>query len=123
MHNIICSVGNFGAASIQIHTSESQTPLNQHNHSVLFKQLQIHSAKWREIGLHLGFLPSELDEIQARPFLMSGAPKSWLSAMLADWLQWAPGDSRGSKKFAMLEDLKVALQESGLANLAHDLGI
>ena len=123
MHNIICSVGNFGAVSIQIHASESQTPLNQHNHSVLFKQLQVHSAKWREIGLHLGFLPSELDEIQARPFLMSGAPKSWLSTMLADWLQWAPGDSRGSKKFAMLEDLKVALQESGLANLAHDLGI
>ena len=77
----------------QIHTSENQTPLNQHNHSVLFKQLQIHSAKWREIALCLGFLPAELEDIQARPFLMSGAPKSWLSAMLAEWLQWAPGDS------------------------------
>ena len=122
MH-IMCSVGNFGAASIQTHTSESQTPLNQHNHSVLFKQLQVHSAKWREIGLHLGFLHSELDEIQARPFLMSGAPKSWLSAMLADWLQWEPEDSRGSKKFAMLEDLKATLHELELADLARDLGI
>ena len=119
----MCSVGTFVTASIQIHISESHTPLNQHNHLVLFKRLQVHSAKWREIGLHLGFLHSELDEIQARPFLTSGAPKSWLSAMLEDWLQWEPEDSRGSKKFAMLEDLKVALRESGLAKLARDLGI
>ena len=54
---------------------------------------------------------------------MSGAPNSWLNAMLADWLQWEPEDSRGSKKFAMLEDLKVALRESGLAKLVRDLGI
>ena len=103
--------------------SESQAPLNQHNHSVLFKQLKVHCTRWREIGIHLGFLHSELDEIQARPSLITEAPKSWLSAMLADWLQWAPGDSRGSKKFAMLEDLKAALSESGLANLARNLAI
>ena len=71
----------------------------------------------------MGFLNSELDKIQARPLLMSGAPNSWLNAMLADWLQWEPEDSRGSKKFAMLEDLKAALRESGLARLARDLGI
>ena len=50
-----------------------------------------HSAKWREIGTHLaiGFRPSELEEIQARPALYTDAPKSLLNAMLADWLQWA----------------------------------
>jgi hypothetical protein len=121
---VLCPAGIAATRSIpQILTTENQTPLNQHNHSVLFRQLQIHSAQWREIALCLGFLPSELDEIQARPFLLSGAPKSWLSKMLAEWLQWAPGDSRGSKKFAMLEDLKCALSESGFSNLACDLGI
>ena len=39
-HNIMCSVGNFGAASIQIYTSESQTPLNEcqqatHDHDIV----------------------------------------------------------------------------------------
>ena len=92
MH-IMCSVDNFDAASIQTPTSESQTPLNEHNHSVLFKQLQVHGTKWREIGVHLGFLNSELDKIEARPLLLIGAPNSWLSAMLADWLQWEPDDS------------------------------
>ena len=90
---------------------------------MLFEQLQTHSAKWREIGLSLGFRPSELDEIQARPLLLSGAPKSFLSAMLADWLQWVPGDSLGSTSFATLEDLKAALNQTGLGAAAYNLGI
>ena len=89
----------------------------------MLKQLQTHSAKWREIGSSLGFVPSELDEIQARPFLLVTAPRSWLSAMLAQWLQWAPRDTRGSTSFAMLEDLKSALCEVGLTDIAHNLGI
>ena len=103
--------------------STGQTPLNEHNHSVLFEQLQTHSAKWREIGSSLGFRPSELDEIQARPLLLTGAPKSFLSAMLADWLQWVPGDSQGSTSFATLEDLKAALNQAGLGAAAYNLGI
>ena len=118
------STGTTDAVRIpQKFTAESQTPLNEHNHSVLLKQLQSHSAKWREIGSSLGFRPSELDEIQARPLLLNGAPRSWLSAVLADWLQWAPGDSRGSTSFALLEDLKAALHELELTQTAHDLGI
>ena len=65
---------------------------------------------------------SLIKDIQAILFLMSGAPKSWLSTMLAEWLQWAPRDSRESKKFAMLEDLKIVLSESGFTHLARDLG-
>ena len=89
----------------------------------MLKQLQIHSAKWREIGESLGFCPSELDEIQARPLLLSGATISFLSAMLADWLQWAPGDSRESTSFATLKDLKAAVRQAGLGATAYDLGI
>ena len=90
---------------------------------MLLEQLQIHSAKWREIGSYLGFRPSELDEIQARLLLLNGAPTSWLSAVLADWLQWAPGDSRGSTSFATLEDLKAALNQAGLGAATYNQGI
>lgn len=83
----------------------------------------MHSHKWREIGTHLGFLLSELDKIQATPFLISNAPHSWLSTMLARWLLWCPGDSRGTTKYPSLEDLKQALSEMGLEYTARNLRI
>ena len=58
-------------------------------------------------------LPGELSNIEASPFLTQGAPVSWLSAMLAQWLQ------RTSS--ATLEDLKTALGKAGLAAAAHVL--
>ena len=87
----------------------------------LLRQLKKHASKWREIGIHLEFLPGELDNIEARPNLSQGAPVSWFGATLESWLQWAPGDSRGSTNFATLEDLKDALSEAGLGASAHDL--
>ena len=56
--------------------------------------------------------------------LLSDAPNSFLSQMLAAWLQWAPGDDRGSTCYATLEALKFALKSvEGLKKLATDLGI
>ena len=81
----------------------------------------MHRAKWREIGSLLGFLPNELDNIQARPLLLSNAPNSWLDAMLAEWLQWAQEDSRGSTNFATLEGLREALYKAGLVEAAQSL--
>ena len=95
--------------------------ITEQQHSILLEQLTKHSTKWRAIGLPLGFLPTELDNIRDRPLLLSNAPTSWLSAMLSEWLQWAPGDSRGSTSFATLEGLKDALREAGLGAAAHDL--
>ena len=89
---------------------------------MLFRQLKTHDTKWREIGLSLGFRPSELNGVQAKPSLMLEAPKSWLEAMLAQWLQWAPGDSRGSTSFT-LEALKHAVNQAGLGVTAHNLGV
>ena len=43
--------------------------------------------------------------------------------MLAEWLQWAPGDCRGNASFATLEGLKTALREAGLGATAYDLGV
>ena len=97
--------------------------LTNNHHAVLLKQLTKHSADWKIIGLYLGFSSGELNDIEARPFLLQGAPRSWLSAMLAQWLQWAPGDCRGSTSFATLENLKTALNHANLGATAHDLGV
>ncbi len=99
-------------------TKEGEPKLSENDHSVLYGKLAEHSAEWREIGTHLGFRPSELNEIQARPLLLNNAPKSWLSAMLADWLQWAPGDQRD---YATLEALSDALNKVGLSKAATEI--
>ena len=84
------------------------------HHSILFNQLAKHSAEWRNIGRCLGFLPSHLDIIEARPLLMKTAPNSWLDAVLAQWLRSGEGK---------LEILKAALREAGLGQTACDLHI
>ena len=87
----------------------------------LLGRLDEHASKWRDIGMHLGFRQTELDNIQAIPLLLTGAPKSFLRAMLSEWLQWAPNDGRGSSSFASLQALKDALNKSGLGATASSL--
>ena len=82
-----------------------------------------HAHEWRDIGMYLGFRQDELDNIEARPLLLQGAPKSWLKAMLSEWLQWAPKDSRGSSSFATLQALRYSLSRSGLGASASDLQV
>ena len=89
----------------------------------LFQQLNSHASKWRLIGLHLGFLPGELSNIEARPSLFQDAPVSYLGALLEESIQWAPGDCRGSTSFTTLDSLKAALIKAGLAAAANDLNI
>ena len=105
-----------------LHTSDSMaTRLSRLHLSSLLQQLYEHAARWRDIGGALGFTQGELDTIQAKPFLLTGGPKSWLGSMLSDWLQWAPGDGRGSTHFATLEKLKDALNQANLGATAHTL--
>ena len=87
----------------------------------LIYKLDVHAHKWKDIGLHLGFQENELDNIQARALLLQGSPQSWLRAMLSEWLQWAPKDSRGSSSFATVQALKCAVSESGLGACALSL--
>ena len=49
------------------------------------------------------------------------APQSWLGAMLSQWLQWAPGDGRGSTGNASKESLRAALLRANLGQLAQQL--
>jgi ankyrin len=81
------------------------------HHAILFGQLDKYAAKWKNIGTFLGFEQNELDIIQAMPLLLSDAPKSWLSEMLKEWLQWAPGPG-GRREYAKLESLKKALRDT-----------
>jgi hypothetical protein len=43
------------------------------------------------------------------------APLNYLREMLSQWLQWAPGDGRGSAGFATRESLRAALLRAKLA--------
>ena len=46
------------------------------------------SDKWHEIGLGLGFVPSELRQISSNPTLIMHAPASFLRMLLEQWVQW-----------------------------------
>ena len=91
------------------------------DHGYIYKKLQPHASKWRDIAIGLGFTPAELDNIAANPSRVTTAPRSYLSAMLSDWLEWAPGDARGSTKYATIEDLRSAVDRAGLGLTAREL--
>ena len=91
------------------------------SHERLIEQLGIHAQEWNEIGTYLGFHQPELRLIENSPDHLTGAPVTWLSAMLEAWLQWEPGDKRGSKERASLESLKKAVDKAGLEKTAAEL--
>ena len=97
--------------------------LKKSHHPSLISQLNKCAAKWREIGTYLEFQQEELNIIEARPLLLNSAPKSWLSAMLSEWMEWTPGDSRGSTKYANLVDLKSAVSKAGFGVVASGLSL
>ena len=96
--------------------------LTQEDLSGILPTLTKHAAKWREIGDGLKFAEHELDNIHNMPLLLNGAPASWLRTMLSKWLQWTPGDNRGSTSFATPKALTAALRKAGLGATANDLG-
>lgn len=97
--------------------------MEEHYHRIV-SFLKSHSNLWRIIGFELGFFPNELDTISSNPVLIfqSSPTTSFLGKMIEHWLQWAPGDGRGSKNFATFEDLQAALLKvDGFAAKAYDL--
>ena len=85
------------------------------------EKLKEYSHKWREIGEGLGFKARELDNIRSRPLLLLNAPNSYLSELLSEWQLWAPGDHRGSKTYATLHSLRVAVGKAKLGLPAQEL--
>ena len=100
---------------------KTMTRLSEEHLRVLTTHLTKHAQHWIQIGIQLGFLKCELDNIRSRPMLQPGAPNSWLTTMLAEWFQWAPGDSRGSTSFATLEALTNALNNTNLMLVANKI--
>ena len=90
------------------------------DHGWIYDGLESHADKWRAIGRALRFKESELNMIQIKPLLLPDAPKSFLSEMLSQWLQWAPGDGRGSTGFASKANLHAALLKAGLGRVAEN---
>ena len=123
------NAGHFAPSQQPISVSSStvnhstHTVLTSGHYASLIQQLSKYAAKWRDIGIYLGFTTNELDIIQSKPALQTEAPTSWLQEILSQWLQWAPGDSRGSTSFATLENLKTALSRAGLGATAHHLKV
>ena len=101
--------------------ADTDMTCNRSHHAALLSQLKTHAAKWRDIGTYLEFCQGELDTIASKPNIQQQAPVSWLSAMLAEWLEWAPGDERGSNNYATLSGLKSAVREADLGRTAEEL--
>ena len=97
------------------------TRLSDNHHADLYEALFNHASDWVNIGTFLGFQQGEIKNIQGSPMHLSGAPGSWLGAMLSAWYQWVPGDGRGSKEYATLGALKRALRKAGLGVTAEEL--
>ena len=91
------------------------------DHSDIYKKLKPYAYKWREIARGLRFTPAELENITANPSHSTAAPENYLSTMLSDWLEWAPGDARGSTNYAKMEDLRSAVDRAGLGRTAREL--
>ena len=71
--------------------------------------------------MHLGFSPGELDNIGVNQ-TYEGVEGS-LRTMLAEWIEWIPGDLRGSKKVATLGALKDAICRAGYGRTANSLSL
>ena len=96
-----------------------ETCLGESDHSSIYYKLECHAASWKDIGIALGFSESELNIIENSPSLFMQAPKSFLRKMLSQWLQWAPGDGRGSTVQPSKESLRAALLRANLGQLAQ----
>ena len=91
--------------------STSHKYLSESDLPMLLSKLNNHATKWIDIGMYLGFQHGELENIQAKPFLLFGAPQSYLGAMLTDWLHRAPSDRKGGPT---IDNLIFAVRQSGL---------
>lgn len=94
---------------------------DDNDHTMIYDVLKTQAHEWENIGKALGFEEGEIAIIKSNPMSMADAPNSWLRKMLSQWLQWAPGDGRGSSSYASKEMLCKALKKAKLARLAEKL--
>ena len=86
-------------------------------------------SQWKMVGLQLGFSEKELSDVPGKAddsiWKFSDEEFNYdgkiFKQMLKEWVEWYPGDSRGSTKFATYSDLQNALIKTGFGNVARDL--
>ena len=94
--------------------------LTERDVATLLNLMHNFSDKWNEIGLGLGFVPSELRQISSNMSLLIFSPASYLRTLLEQWVQW-PTKEHPTKP--TLEALCEALRGSlvGLGSLAEQV--
>lgn len=95
--------------------------LRDQDHNIIYTKLVAHASIWKELGTALGFNDKELELIESEPLLLLQSPKSYLRKLLSQWLQWGPGDGRGSTDFANTVAIHKALLSINLAPVAYEL--
>lgn len=98
-----------------------RTLVESRHYGILCQQLRPCAAKWREIAQGLRFHPGEIDNIQADPMKMMGAPVSYMDAVLSVWMNRCAGDDRGSTDVATLEELALAVSRANCGRIEHAL--
>lgn len=66
----------------------SEWVLKEEHLTVLLSYVEDFCHKWYSIGMGLGFITPELDQIKAMPRLLMEAPRSYLIELLSQWVQW-----------------------------------
>ena len=75
------------------------------------------AMRWRDIGSHLGFSDKEMDIIHQQK---TDNENQCLYELLDQWLEWYPGDSRGSTSFPTYSRIQKVLVDIGFGNVARD---
>ncbi len=95
--------------------------MKDHHYSFLCEQLSKCADKWEDIAIGLRFKADEIRNIKHDPMNVNGGHKACLGTILYDWMQWIPGDARGSKERATLEALKTSVSKAGCGVVADEL--
>ena len=77
------------------------------------------ASKWKEVGLALGFLAHELDEVEKTPTLIVGGPQAYFREILRRWLNRAPPNYSFPTMAALVEALRASTVK--LDRLAYNL--
>ena len=101
---------------------QSRTVVQSHHYGTLCEQLRQCAASWKKVAEGLRFHKYEISNIAADPMkIAEGAPESYMDAVISGWLDWGPGDVRGSEDVATLEALRVAVIRAGFVKVAGTL--
>ena len=110
------SISNVQSAEVDVKLSDSHIP-------TLLCKLKKCSTDWRTIGTHLGFKSGELDSIWARSIQNLEGVEGSFRIILEWWMEWIPGDHRGSVQAATLEALRDAVCRAGYGQTAYSLSL